>query len=156
MKGDLLWRASVYDITINTNKSTVNESSELIEKITNRLETYIKTVLNKNAVKLLIQPIGGKSYKVKNISSNSAIEANMDGKALLHSHTIIRIEHEGKIKLNIAAVKTTCYKYMEEVLTIDGDFKKPYVNIKAISDTAFNMENYISSHHRDAQFIKQF
>jgi hypothetical protein len=158
-KGKLKWRASIYDITINTNKSLIGVSAEKIEEIKKKLEIFIRSVITSEKMPKLIygaytgKPAGEENFR--NISVKSAIEANEHGRSFLHSHSIIRVEHRIPIKINITLIKNTFYKYMDETLTFEGKYLKPYINIKAVPDTAYNMENYVSGENRgESDFLR--
>lgn len=157
IKGGLKWKAAVYDITINTNKSLVGTEPEKIESLKTALEIYIRTVFNKNDVHKILVDKTGKAKKtgLRNITVKSVIEANTHGLTFLHSHTILRVEYQDSVKVNADLVKKTVYKYFEKALTINGKFLKPYVHIKFMPDTAYNAENYITSENRNAEFIKE-
>ena len=45
---------------------------------------------------------------------------------------------------------------MEDVLTFKGKYQKPYVNVKALPDTAYNLENYVKPENRDAEIKDTF
>lgn len=157
-KGVLMWRASIFDVTINTNKSLVGATPEKIEELKNSLERYIRVVFDRDRLPSLFTNTKNEKIpldSVRNITVKSVIEANVHGRSFLHSHTIVRVEHKISVRLNLAVIKSTLYKFLEKSLTLDGEFKKPYVNVKVASDAAWNMENYVKSDNRDAEFIKE-
>lgn len=149
-------RQSLFLLTINTNKTfnCVDKCKlERLPLIKQKLITLLEDLLSKkNILKLTLDlgPVGSNERKqinpdkVKNIEVRSQIEANLKGAGFLHSHSLIEITHDTRVQLDLLLMKNIIYKYLQKVLTFDGKFSKPYINLRATKSQEFAMQNYVS------------
>ena len=157
-KKKIIWRESVFLITINTNKSFNSVNLTSLEKMQD-IKTCFENMNHKlfsenNIMKLLVRVEGRGSERkqfdidrdlIKSIKAQTSIEANLKMRGFLHSHTSINVIHKNKVQINLQLLKRVIYKSLEDCLTIDGEYKKPYVNVKATST------NYELTHYTDSQ-----
>lgn len=168
IKGKQSLKGSDFIITINTQQSINCCKSEVIERIP-EIERVFKGLLlslfsEKNLPKLLVQANKTNEMKknartgkmqyiyihspapagaVKLVRAKTAIEANIAGNGKLHSHTYIHTEHSGiKLQISLDTIKKVVYKVLEPVLTFGGKFRKPYVNVRGVTNTSA-LESYV-------------
>lgn len=147
------WRSSLYDITINLNKSlnTKSDSAKEIPIYKEKLKTFLISIMDKDRINKIFLNCGRvgtpkTEWKlltkdhIKEIEVKNLIEANTQGLGFLHSHTFIKIIHDSRVCVNLDLLKKTFYKYAEPWLT-----GKPYINVQGRTDTAYNMENYLNA-----------
>lgn len=165
-KGKLKVRSSLYNITINTNKSLVSNADN-IPALKDMLKSFLLAISKPEKFeKFLIDmgPVGTPRthYKpatsdiIESITINNTIEANVSGRAFLHSHTIVKVIHKSRVQINIDLLKKIFYRYSKSLLTVGGEYMKPYINVKATTDTEFNMVNYVKAENRDADVVDKF
>lgn len=149
-----IWRESIFLITINSNKSYNSRDMEKLnsmEKIKECFNNLAHKLFNKDNVFKLLRGVEGtkenKSYYepekdiIKNIDVNTQLEANLEVRGFIHLHSTIKVIHQKKIQVNLELLKRVIYKYTENCLTIEGQYYKPYINIKGRS-TNYEMVNY--------------
>ena len=167
-KGKLRERSSIYDITINTNKSlNSNNSIEFISQLKDMLKSFLVAVTRDDKFKKFITDMGKvgtprTEYKpaspdiIKKIDISNTLEANINGRGFLHSHTIVKILHTSRVQINMELFKKVFYRYSKDLLTIGGKYEMPYIHVKGVADTAFNMENYVKGENRQADIVENF
>jgi len=148
------WRESIFIITINTNKSYNSRDLATLEKmqeINNEFDNLLHNLFDKRNLLKLFVDIGKPGSKqrillnpdrVQAIEANTQKEVNKEGKAFLHSHTIIKIIHDTRVLINLKLIRAVVEKKMEKALTINGKYTKPFVSVKG-TKTQFNLEQYV-------------
>ena len=148
-------RTSLFIITINTNKS-FNCDNECAKKRMPVVKIFFEKLIGKlfkveNIPKLLAGPLkDGKNGKIDlnkiiDVKAVTKIEANLDIRGFLHSHTYIKIIHKTKVQINIPLLRKIVYNALEGVLTIDGEFKHPYINVKGLRSVEAALKNYVKA-----------
>jgi len=147
-------RESIFRILINTNKSLNTKKLIVLQRLPEIKKKMIELLTalfsQRNLIKIL-QVGNYANYETRfaetsdiiAISAHSQLESNLNGGGLLHSHTVIKVQHSTKMLVNIKLVKKIVYKYLEGVLTFDGKFSKPFVGVKGMKNDSFSVENYV-------------
>lgn len=147
-------RESIFRILINTNKSLNSKKLIVLQRLPEIKKKMIELLSSlfsqRNLIKIL--EVGNyanyekrlaETSDIINISAHSQLESNLEGNGLLHSHTIIKVQHSTKILVNIKLLKKIVYKYLADVLTFNGKFSKPFVSVQGMKNDAFSVENYV-------------
>lgn len=149
-------KQSDFLITINTNKTYQCCEKERIAKMP-EIERVFRELVNslfsqENVGHLVVgvrRNANGKNEQfrppigIKSITAKTNIEANAEGLGFLHTHTYIRVVHSSKVQIDIGLIKKITYKILEPVLTFNGKFLKPYVNIQGTHSSAFSIDEYV-------------
>lgn len=148
-------KRSVFDLTINTNKSLNTRNSAVLDRLPQIKECLKELGHNlmklNNVEKLLIDMNDPNSKpRILEFETSAQIESNTEGKGMLHMHIIYSITHETKIKFDLPLLKNIIYKYLEKCLSFPfleskAKFYKPYVNIRGRHDDGFSMREYVKS-----------
>ncbi len=150
-------KRSVFDLTINTNKSLNTRNGTVLDRlpeIKECLKELGHNLMKQNNVEKLLIDMNEekKSPRILEYEASAQIESNTEGKGMLHMHIIYSITHETKIKFDLPLLKNVIYKYLEKCLTFsaagekrEGKFYKPYVNIRGRHDDGFSMREYVKS-----------
>lgn len=147
-------RESIFRILINTNKSLNSKKLSVLHRLPEikkkMIELLSSIFAQRNLIKILEVGNYGNYDKrlaqtsdIISVSAHSQLESNLEGHGLLHSHTIIKVQHSTKILINIKLLKIITYKYLQEVLTFDGKFSKPFISVKGMKNDTFAVENYV-------------
>ena len=154
---------SLFLITINSNQSYHSQDKTVLERLP-KIETYLRSIAKGIYEKNILKIIGVPEYNSKQMKelhvkqeyspvnpsdiissrAKSNIEANGDGRGFLHLQTAIRIRHKTLIQIRIPLLKQMVEKILEPVLTFDGTFQKPYVNVRGIPSSADLLFEYVS------------
>lgn len=116
---------STFLITINSqtdDKKFIPRLRDAYDKFYNDVEGYIKEK--------------SQGVKIKSISSESAIERGSRRHAY-HVHALLKIEHSGKIHMNLDKMRSFFNK------EVKGDGKN-YLDVKYINDPSFNIRKYFT------------
>ena len=153
---------SVFDLTINTNKSLNSRDSKTLERlpeIKECLKELGHKLLKQNLVEKFLVDMPASLEAKKNVSprilefeSNAQIESNTEKYGMLHMHVIYSIVHETKIKFDLPLLKKVIYKFLEKCLTFDKKYFKPYIHIRGRKDDAFSMREYINNKNGEIIF----
>lgn len=148
------YSGSIFLITINSNKSMNTRDPGILERI-DEIEKCLKEISDvlfseKNVMKLLCVPLENKQKEnidpenVKSIKVNSQLEANREERGFVHLHTTINVVHKKKIQIDLNLLKRVVYRKMNDCLTFNGKFYKPYVNVRG-QKTAYSIEQYANT-----------
>lgn len=157
IKGSKSLKGSDFIVTINTNKSFNDRSEKYAARmpaIEEKFKGLIETLFSETNLPKLVQEVTkeeGKTIRrkpqpgvVEQVKSKAVIESNETGSGFLHSHTYIHIKHRGKVQIDLMTIKNVTYAVMKDVLTFNGKFLKPYIQIKGVHSSATGLANYVN------------
>ena len=149
---------SAFIITINTNKTYNSADEKAIERlpaIRERFTKLLQALFSESNLPKIIQEVytenGVKKFrmtnKLINIKARTDIEANIENRGFLHSHTYIQVVvRDVNIQVNMSLIKPVIYAALKDVLTVDGKFKKPYVSVKGERSSEVALEAYLGKY----------
>lgn len=156
-------RASMFLVTINTNKSYHGaESYESLKSLEARFKDIAENLFSPQNSVHLLQDIGrpgsrlaanpipaSRSQNIKSIDSKVQIEANTDGRAFLHLHALIKVVHQTRVRVNLPLLKRIVYKRLDPEWDAknnpSGGKFRPYINVRGMKNASFNLENYVNT-----------
>lgn len=135
-------RESVFMVTIDT-KQKEKYGPEVFQKFIRWFSSLLKAIFNKsrnNLEKLLIWKKGNIA-DFRGFRGNIVLEIGGESEKsrdTLHAHVIIRIQHTGKVQLNLPYIRNYLQKYWKK-----SGFKEdtPFVRIKG-GDSIESLKNY--------------
>ncbi len=158
------WRGTIFNITINTQKSYNSKDPaalEMMPELKERFTLFLKSFFAENRLTACMVDLGRNGKKtedgvavepaiIKQISAHTQIEANLDkhirgSTGALHSHTIINVVHSSRLRINIPLIKRVASKFLAKYLIKkNGEPGLVYVSATA-RNSAYNSENYVKA-----------
>jgi len=153
---------SLFLVTINTNQSNHSSDPEVVARLP-KLEKYLRAIALGLYKKHIISLLGVPKYKsaqlkelnisqeytavdrdkIISINSKSNIEQNNDDRGFLHMQTAIRIEHTTMIQIRTQKLREMVEAILRPVLTFNGTFRRPHVNVRGVPSTADMLFRYV-------------
>lgn len=151
------WRGTIFNITINTQKSYNSKDERILEmmpELKDKFTLFLKTFFAENRLTDCLVDLSRSGKKVedgvpvtkdhiKKISAHTQIEANLEGNGFLHSHTIINVIHNTRLYVNLGLIRRVGSTFLKKYL-IKKNGEPGWLYVSATGrNSAFNSENYV-------------
>lgn len=126
-------KCSVFFITCNPNTSKRRITQREFDEAKEKFIRFIDYIFSKEKIGLFIENMG--KGDIQKIKSDTAIETGKE-RGFCHSHTLIKVVHESKVRFDLAKMRAFANKYFG---------KKVHISCQGYGNAIFDLARYIGS-----------